>query len=484
MSSQSTGAKTVDRVADVRGRLAAHDQEHVLQFWDELSADAQESLLAQIEAIDLEHLDTLIGTYVRAESSVATPGDLEPAPYYANDSGGSYDPDAYCQTGDELLRAGTVAAFTVAGGQGTRLGWNGPKGTFPGTPVTGKPLFRCFAEQILAAQQRYDVKIPWYLMTSPLNDADTRAFFQDNNYFGLNRTNIFTFPQGTMPSLSLPDGKLLLAGRGELAVNPDGHGGSIKALHASGALEDMTARGIQYISYFQVDNPLVHVIDPLFLGLHASAPDSSGEVSSKMVAKTDPTEKVGVFCQSAGRTTVFEYSDLPDDLAQQKKPNGELRFNAGSIAIHLLSVKFVQQLTSDSGTFGLPLHRAVKKVPYIDPATGTRVEPTEPNAVKLETFVFDAVPLAESSIVLETRREEEFAPIKNATGSDSPATSFQLQSNYYGRWLEQAGVHVARTESGDVAARIEISPLTADRPLALENADLPEQVGPGDNIAI
>jgi UDP-N-acetylglucosamine/UDP-N-acetylgalactosamine diphosphorylase len=223
----------------------------------------------------------------------------------------------------------------------------------------------------------------------------------------------------------------------------------------------MRSRGIEHISYFQVDNPLVRAIDPLFVGLHAAAPDSSAEMSSKMVAKAYAEEKVGVFCESGGKTMVVEYSDLPADLARQTNPDNSLRFNAGSIAIHLISVAFVEKLTKDAHHFALPYHRADKKVPHVDLKTGQVVQPASPNGVKLETFVFDAIPLAERSIVLETSRAEEFAPIKNADGVDSAATSHRLQSNRAARWLEACGVSVPRNGQGETDARIEISPLTA-----------------------
>ena len=474
-----------DRAEELRRELHAHGQDHVLAFWKELPRSQQAELVAQIDAIDLDSLDDLIEQFVKQDATAtATLSGVEPASYYPNDPADGYDADALRRRGEDMTRAGKVAAFTAAGGQGTRLGWNGPKGTFPGTPVTGKPLFRCFAEQIAAAQKRYGVTIPWYLMTSPLNDADTRAFFQDNNYFGLKRADVFMFPQGTMPSLLLPDGKLMLAEKHELAVNPDGHGGSIRALRASGAIDDMIRRGIEQISYFQVDNPLVRVIDPLFIGLHAFAPDSSGEISSKMVEKTQPEEKVGVFCRRGGRTLVIEYSDLPTELAKQREKNGSLRFNAGSIAIHIMAVTFVERLTSDASQFGLPLHRAVKKVSSIDPRSGVRVEPQQPNAVKLEMFVFDALPLAKSSIVYETKREHEFAPIKNAEGADSPATSYQLQSDYYGSWLQRAGVRVPKHADGHVDARVEISPMTAMGPADLRRSYLPESIERGGELAI
>jgi UDP-N-acetylglucosamine/UDP-N-acetylgalactosamine diphosphorylase len=295
------------------------------------------------------------------------------------------------------------------------------------------------------------------------------------------------FPQGVLPSFELETGRMMLAAKDEIAVNPDGHGGSIKALADSGAIEDMVARGIEHISYFQVDNPLVKVVDPLFIGLHAAATDSSREMSSKMVPKAYPQEKVGVFCRvgaGEGKTIVIEYSDLPPQLATERDAGDRLRFIAGSIAIHIIGVQFVRKLTADKRRFGLPYHRAEKKVPHLDLATGKLIDPDKPNAVKLETFVFDALAQAESSIVYETSRVEEFAPIKNADGVDSPATSHQLQSDRGGNWLEARGVKVPRAQDGRVQARIEINPLTALEPADLQPADLPRSIAPGQEIVI
>ena len=476
-----------DRLSTIRRTLEEYDQSHVLRFHDELEAPKQAALLDELERVDFLALQELIEEHRRGATADALPADLAPASYYPNDPADParpYDAARYRQAGEELIRAGKVAAFTVAGGQGTRLGWKGPKGTYPGTVVTGKPLFRCFAEQILAAERRYAVTIPWYIMTSPINDADTRSFFSDNNCFGLRPKNVFLFPQGMMPSIDAESGKLLLADKHALALSPDGHGGSIKALRASGAVEDMSARGIEHISYFQVDNPQVKVIDPLFIGLHCCAPDSSAEMSSKMVAKAYPEEKVGVFCAVGGKTTVIEYTDLPGPLLNDRDAGGKLRYLAGSIAIHIVGVGFVERLTSDAHHFGLPYHRAVKKVPHVDLHTGRRVEPNSPNGVKFETFVFDALPLAESSIVYETDRVEEFAPIKNATGVDSVESSHRLQSDRAGRWLEAHGVKVARDGKGRVAARIEISPLTALEPADLVAVDLPAAIAADEEILL
>ena len=475
---------TTNRIDAIRETLARHGQEHVLHFAAQLPPAELQSLLQQIEAIDLQSLSDLVEQYVKVRPVMSLPSPLEPAPYFSLEWTRGPEAVELRRAGEELIRAGRIAAFTVAGGQGTRLGWRGPKGTYPATVVTGKPLFRVFAEQLVAAQYKYNIEIPWYIMTSPVNDAETRAFITDNNCFGLRRRNIFMFPQGVLPSFDMHSGRMLLSAAHEIAMNPDGHGGSIKALADSGAIDDMTGRGVEHISYFQVDNPLVKIIDPLFIGVHASSRESSGEMSSKMVAKASAEEKVGVFCAADGITTVIEYSDLPEELAQQRDAGGQLRFIAGSVAIHMMSVAFVRRLTADRHHFALPQHRAEKKVPYIDLESSAVVEPQKPNAVKLETFVFDALPLAARSIVLETSREEEFAPIKNADGVDSPRTSHQLQSERAGRWLEMRGVKVPRDAHGRVAAQIEISPLTALEPGDLKPADLPREIARGEDVVI
>lgn len=480
-----------ERLDEARATLRDVGQEHLLRFADELSPERLAQLLDQVESVRWTALSRLIETHVRAAPPAEVPAGVEPAPYFGADPASSpvpYDAAAAREAGEQLVREGRVAAFTVAGGQGTRLGWNGPKGTFPATVVTGKPLFRCFAEQIIAAERKYGTTIPWFIMTSPLNDAATRSFFHDNNCFGLVRSRIFMFPQGVMPSIELATGLVLLAAKDEIALNPDGHGGALRAMRSSGALEAMRAHGIEHISYFQVDNPLARVIDPLFIGLHATAPESSGELSSKMVPKAYPGEKMGVFVRAtegphAGRTMVIEYSDLPGALAEARAPDGSLRFVAGSIAIHLLARAMAERLT-DGDEVGLPWHRAVKKVPHVDLERGELVEPETENAVKLETFFFDALPLAAGSIVLETDRIEEFAPIKNADGIDSPATSHRLQSDRAGRWLALYGVAVPQDSEGHVDASIEIGPLTATEATDLKSARLPMSVERGAEIVL
>lgn len=455
--------QTAPSLGELRETLAAVGQAHLLTYLDELPAAGRSALLEQIGSLPLRRLPALVDAYVKSEGAYEVPGDLEPAPYFPRDPRSAvkrWDAEAAREAGEALLRAGRVACFTVAGGQGTRLGFDGPKGCYPAGAASGKPLFQIFAEQVLATGLTFGARVPWYIMTSPLNHAATVAFFQRHAFFGLRSADVMFFQQGVMPSFDKATGRVLLAAKGEVATNPDGHGGAIGALHASGALADMRARGVEHISYFQVDNPCVKVADPVFLGLHAASAESSGEMSSKMLPKVDAKEKVGVFCRSRGRVCVIEYSDMPEALASQRHTDGTLRFIGGSIAIHALSVAFVEKVATDPG-FELPYHRAVKKVPHVDLASGRAVEPAEPNGVKLERFVFDAVPMAERSIVLETDRVEEFAPIKNREGVDSVVTSKQLQTERAARWLAAAGVDVPRRPDGSPDCTLEISPLTA-----------------------
>lgn len=453
-TSASASSAAVVKILDLeaaRAVLAKVNQEHLLKYAGELTPAQRAELLAQIASIDWATIPALVQRYVLSKEAGGTGGSIEPVKHYPADATstagrGPWDRAFYKQKGIELIGAGKVAAFTVAGGQGSRLGFEGPKGCYPAGSVTRKPLFACLAEWIIAAQRAWCMPgktIPWYIMTSPLNHEATVGFFKEHGYFGLNENDVMFFRQGVMPSFDMATGKVLLNQKHEIAVNPDGHGGSIKALAVSGALADMKRRGIEQLSYTQIDNPLVKVIDPVFVGLHAFAPDSSGQMSSKMVAKASAGEKVGVLCTVSGKTGVVEYSDMPKALTEATNADGSLKFNAGSIAVHVISVKFLEQLTGGGGGggFSMPFHRAEKKVAYVDQATGQRVEPVKNNAVKLEAFVFDALAMCEKSIVLETIRRDEFAPIKNASApgaSDTPETCSQIQTERALAWLAQA----------------------------------------------
>ncbi len=470
--------------------LETAGQAHVLRFYDDLNDAQRHELLAQIEGIDWPEVKRLVESHVRQKPTFKLPENVKPAPWYPNTPPADLK-DRYIEArklGEDLIRRGRVAAFTVAGGQGTRLGWDGPKGSFPATAIRSISLFESMAEYIRKTELKYHAAggIPWYIMTSPINDADTRTFFEKHRYFGLNPHNVMMFPQAMMPAIDAATGRALLESESSLALSPNGHGGSLKALWTSGAIADMRRRGIEQISYTQVDNPIVKVIDPQFLGLHAL---DGCEMSSKMLPKREPLEKLGNFCLVDGRMTVIEYSDLPETLARETLANGELRFRAGSIAIHVIRVDFVASLNQSAQGFSLPFHRADKKVPYIDLETRRSVTPGSNNAVKLETFVFDALPMTTRSIIFETDRIDEFAPIKNADAApihqsvDSPHTSKLGQTERAARWLESRGVKVARRD-GIVDAVIEISQLTAIESADLPAEKLPAAIKPGDRILL
>ena len=441
----------------LRRRAADASQDHVFRFWGDLPEEGRRRLLAQLAEVDFEELAELIDLHVTHRRPPELPPDLEPAPFIplpTTDAERSRR-DAMRQKGEELLAAGKVAPMVVAGGQGTRLGYEGPKGAFPIGPVSGRTLFDVFAEALHAARRSYSVSIPWYIMTSRANDLATRDFFEAHNFFDLPRPDVKFFTQGMMPAIDL-QGKLIMSARDQLTWSPDGHGGSIRALARTGTLADMASRGIEHISYFQVDNPLVPPLDPVFIGHHA---DAASDMSSKMARKREPKEKLGAFCLSRGRLHVIEYSDLPDPLAEARNPDGRLRFEAGSIAIHILSRAFVERLGAGR-RFALPFHRAEKKIPHLD-ERGNLVSPTRPNGIKFETFVFDALPMAANPIVLEIDRTVEFSPVKNAVGLDSPATAQRDMIRLAAQWLEEAGVEVPRQPDGTPTYKVEVSPLAA-----------------------
>lgn len=435
--------------------LQANHQEKLIAALEKAAPADRTKIEKQLTAIHWGELAALIQDYVFKKPETVIPSDLTPAPFFPfpakTDEQKTLYADAF-RNGEMLLSKGKVAVLTVAGGQGTRLGFDGPKGTYPITPVLHKTLFQYFAESLTRAAEKFGAPIHWYIMTSEINDAATRKFFADHNYFGLGCAHVSFFTQGMMPAVSYA-GDLLLGAKDSLALAPNGHGGTLLALRKSGALDRMKAAGVEYISYFQVDNPLVPVVDPLFLGLHHL---EGAEISARMLPKTDPYEKLGNFCLSGGRLQIIEYSDMPADLAERRKADGTLDFLAGSPAIHVISREFVERLTAD-GRLNMPWHRADKKVAYLDDC-GNLVKPEKPNAVKLESFIFDALPLAKKTMVLEGCRAEIFAPTKNVSGVDSAESCRAMLVARDARRLELSGVAVPRKADGSPDCVVEISP--------------------------
>jgi UDP-N-acetylglucosamine/UDP-N-acetylgalactosamine diphosphorylase len=459
-------------------------QGHVFAFFEQLDSTAREALLEQAAEIDLEEIARLKTDLIDAKASAGEDWSrLQPAPFEARPENGGNEAawtEAHVQ-GEEALRAGRVALFTVAGGQGTRLGFDGPKGTYPITPVRQATLFQVFAEKVLAAGRRYGRSLQWLIMTSHQNHEETVAFFEKHDYWGLAPAQVKFFRQGRMPAVD-QHGKIMLSSPSSIAMSPDGHGGSLRALDRSGALDELAEAGVDTISYIQVDNPLVRCIDPAFIGWHLMR---RSDMSSKMVPKAYAGEKVGMFCVQDGKTVVVEYSDLPMVRQEEIDPNTDaLRFLAGSIALHVLDREFVRRLARGGEGVKLPFHLARKKIPTVD-ASGETVTPTEPNGIKFEMFVFDALPFAQNPVVIETRREDDFSPVKNAEGLDSPATCQADLLRQYARWANQQGAGLVIDESGRPEKCFEVLPSfgydeasfaeswsSANQPIAIEDGSL------------
>ncbi len=431
--------------------LTEHGQEHVMAGWSGLAPADQGILLQQLEALDFANLAAMkkrlaepLDGRLAADPKPAQPVTLTSA-----------ERAAVAAVGVKAIRAGRVGVILVAGGQGTRLGFPGPKGAFPIGSLSGASLFEIHARKIAALERRYGADVPFYIMTSAANDAATRQFFSDHAFFGLSEQRVLFFSQGLLPAL-FPDGRLILEAPGRLFMGPDGHGGLLQALQRTGMLHDMRRRGLDTLFYFQVDNPLVEIADPVFIGLHR---ERQAQFSLKVCAKRDPGEGLGVIARhgSAG-LMIVEYTELTPDQKEARNRIGELHFKFGSVAIHAFSLDFLER-TAEAG---LPLHTAHKKVPFFD---GARVvAPDQPNAFKFEKFIFDALPLAERAVALEFDRADEFSPVKNADGSDSPATCRLDISRKFALWLEACGVAVPRTAPGDPAFPIEIDPRYASDP--------------------
>ncbi len=471
--------------AEASDRLRQHGQEHILRFWSDLSEAEQETLLQDIEEVDFDLLMRLIKDLVLTEPAPEYFDRIEPVDVIPPPEPGRPDADAAFEAGEEALRAGRVAAIVVAGGQGTRLGCSGPKGAYPIGPITGKPLFEYHAEKILNIQDRYGCPVPWYIMVSEANHAETRHCFESHGYFGLDPDEVVFFQQAMVPCVD-ESGFMLLDQRHRLARNPTGHGGVIPAMAEGGVCAHAKERGIDVLSYFQVDNWALQVIDPYFIGYHLL---HNAEMSSKSHRKQQVWENVGIHCMCDGEYRVIEYSEL-DRFPQllETDADGKPIHFAGNPAIHVLSAGFVERMYRNYAQF--PWHKAHKKIAYVNEA-GDRVVPETPNGYKFETFVFDALRFTcHDPLVVEIRRKNEYTPIKQLTGPNSAEEARRLRTQWWAEWLEAAGYSVPRDENGWVLHPIEISPrfaMTKDEFLRKADGfawptDGPLAIGPNGEI--
>lgn len=437
---------------DLQQAFESAGQGHVFAQWDNMGERARRRLSRQLDTVDLSLLPAMHTTVDALRAKVQRK--LEPAqvfaladesfPYALNEAARVVTP-----VGERALQLGQVAVLLVAGGQGTRLGFDGPKGCFPVLPLSGMTLFEVFARKLRRVGHEYGCVPPLYVMVGAHNEQQTREFFESHRYFGLNEADVKFFAQGELPALDM-QGRLVMAAPDALWTGPDGHGGVIAAMASKGVLADMRARGVRYVSYIQVDNVQIPVADPAFIGLHIS---EGAEVSLKIVRKEDPAERVGIFCLDDGVPGIVEYTEFSDEDARRKGPDGRLVFWQGSIAVHCFGIEFLQRLP-DTGA-QLPLHAALRKV---------QTQDGEHEAHKFERFVFDAIPLANRAVCMEVPREEQFLPLKTADGPYGPDG---LRAAYQSYWKK--ALKAARPELPEPPS-IEVDPALCDNARELGGA--------------
>jgi len=410
------------RLSDIRFTLEKQGQGHLLAHWDELDDGRRTRLLQDIERIDFRTLDKLIASHLRAIEPTPLPSVIEPVFVYPVDPGidlvGKYADSV--KRGVSFIRQNKVAVLMLPADPEPIPGRDGPVATLSISPVRKKSSFQLFAEYIQGTNRRYGADLTWYIMTNPINDAVTRSFFNEHNHFGMPPDSTQFVVQGVVPACS-PDGKVLLADKHQIALMPDGDGGSLAALRRAGLLQEMADAGVEQISCFPANNPLAKPIDPLFVGLHVL---TNAKISSKAVAESDDLEPV---------------------------------VNIGS---YMLARSFVEDLTADESSVSLPWHHRIEPVSCVD-ENGVRVDPTQPNAVRFRRRLSDAIPQAAKNLILQTSRAGEFSPVTHADGPHSLHSARCGLNRRAADWLHRAGFDVPNESSGEPAGQFEISPLLA-----------------------
>lgn len=409
-----------EKLEAAKAVLEKYGQEQLLANYENLSENDKDKLLDDILTIDFNQLEKLYEK--RNFKQVYSEAEIEPISYVEKDKMAKEEKEKYDEIGTKIIKAGKLAAVTMAGGQGTRLGHNGPKGTFDIGLDSHKPIFELLCETLKLANEKYDVVIPWYIMTSKENNKDTVDFFGKHNYFGYPKGYIQFFKQGELPMVG-EDGKVLLDEKGMIKQAADGHGGIFTSMRKDGVIYDMKARGIGWVFIGGVDNVLVKMVDPTLIGLA----ESKGILAAgKSVVKAGPHEKVGVFCKRDGRPSVIEYSEISKEMAEETDENGQLKYGESHILCNLFNIKEIEKISEKN----LPYHSAHKKATYMN-EKGEIVKGTEPNAYKFEAFLFDAFESLDDMVIMRVKREEEFAPVKNAEGVDSPETARKLYQDFW-----------------------------------------------------
>ena len=411
----------MDKAKDAIEILKTYNQDHIIKLLNKLEGKKKQELIEQIMKIDFQQIHEL---YENTKKEIEIKENkIESIDYLDKSKLSKDEKEKLDNLGAEIIKNGKYAVVTMAGGQGTRLGHNGPKGTFKlDVYGKGKYLFEILAENLKEANKKYNTQIPWYIMTSKENNKDTVEFLKKHNYFGYPKDKVRIFMQSELPLVDI-NGKLLIDKNYKIKEASDGNGGTYSSLRASGCLAEMKENGIKWVFIGGVDNALLKMVDETLLGL---AIDKNVQIASKSVVKANPHEKVGVFCKMNGHPKIIEYAELPEKMAEEVDKNGELKFGESNILCHLFTIDAIEKASKET----LMYHSAFKKNSYID-ENGKEVIPDEPNSYKFESFIFDAFEFFDDMALLRVKREEEFAPVKNKEGVDSPKTAKELYEKFW-----------------------------------------------------
>ena len=391
--------------------LEKYGQEQLLRYYDELNDDRKASLLKQIEGIDFSLLDLI------KENSEAKKGVITPLDSAVTIEDIEKNKEKYTNIGISAIKEGKVGALLLAGGMGTRLGSDKPKGMYNIGLTKDVYIFEMLINNLMDVVNQSGTWVPLYIMTSEKNNDDTIKFFEEKNYFGYNKDYVDFFVQEMAPSVSY-DGKIYMEGKAKLSTSPNGNGGWFSSLAKAGLLDKIDELGVEWLNVFSVDNVLQKMADPVFVGATIEAGCVCG---SKVVAKADPNEKVGVLCLEDGKPSIVEYYEMTDEMIHSKDENGRLLYNYGVILNYLFNVKTLTKIMNEY----MPTHVVEKKIPYMA-EDGQMMKPEEPNGYKFELLVLDMIRMMDNCLSFEVEREREFAPIKNRTGVDSLDTARDL----------------------------------------------------------
>lgn len=413
----------MDKTQDTIDILEEYNQHHIINLLSKLEEKEREELIEQINNIDF---DQIMELYDNTKKEIEIKENkIESTSYLDKEKLTKEQKEEFDMLGETAIRKGEYAVVTMAGGQGTRLGHTGPKGTFKlDVYGKGKYLFEILAENLKEANQKYETIIPWYIMTSKENNEETVNFLEKNNYFGYSKKDIIIFTQSELPLVDT-EGKLLINKEMKIKEASDGNGGTYSSLRASGSLADMKERGIKWVFIGGVDNVLLKMADVTLLGM---AIKEGVQIASKSVVKANPHEKVGVFCKMNNHPKVIEYAELPEKMAEETDINGELKYGESHIMCNLYTIDAIEKVSKEA----LMYHSAFKKNSYID-ENRREIIPEEPNSYKFESFIFDAFEFFDDIAILRGKREDDFAPVKNKEGVDSPKTAKELYEKYWER---------------------------------------------------